>query len=188
MHSCALNAIKLPLRMLRNKRQTLHRSKSVCSLPANSARMTCRNRQVTETCDSTGPNNRTKYIYDGNGQRVQKAVGGGLTTTYVYGAAGDLTSEFVSGTPPSNPCTTCYIVSDTLGSTRLMMAASSGSIVALHDYLPFGEEISGSSTAGLTIQGRSSPARSGTLRRASIFSERGTTAARRGDLPVQIQR
>jgi len=75
MHSCALNAIKLPLRMLRNKRQTLHRSKSVCSLPANSARMTCRNRQVTETCDSTGPNNRTKYSYDGEGRRVQETTG-----------------------------------------------------------------------------------------------------------------
>jgi len=108
---------------------------------------------VTETCDSTGPNNRTKYIYDGSGQRVQKVVGGGLTTTYVYGAAGDLTSEFVSGTPPSNPCTTCYIVSDTLGSTRLMMDASSGSIVALHDYLPFGEEISGSPVRPGTLYG-----------------------------------
>jgi RHS repeat-associated protein len=92
--------------------------------------MACRNRRVNDNCGSIEPGNRTKYTYD---------------------AAGDLTSEFVSGTPPANPCTTCYIVSDTLGSTRLMMDASTGNVVALHDYLPFGEEIAGA------------PARPGTL-------------------------
>jgi RHS repeat-associated protein len=107
------------------------------------------NRLKTSTLNSI----TTSYIYDGSGQRVQKAVGGGLTTTYVYDAAGDLTSEFVSGTPPTNPCTTCYVVSDTLGSTRLMMDAGSGNIVALHDYLPFGEEISGSPVRPGTLYG-----------------------------------
>jgi RHS repeat-associated protein len=107
------------------------------------------NRLTSSTLNSI----KTTYTYDGSGQRVQKATAGGSTTTYVYDAAGDLTSELVSGTPPTNPCTTCYIASDTLGSTRLMMDASNGNLVALHDYLPFGEEIAGSPVRPGTLYG-----------------------------------
>jgi RHS repeat-associated protein len=42
------------------------------------------------------------------------------------------------GTTP--PCGTCYISTDHLGSTRLV-TGDNASIIARHDYLPFGEEI-----------------------------------------------
>jgi len=80
----------------------------------------------------------TSYSYDGDGRRVQK-TSGGVTTTYVYDAAGQLAAEYVNGTPPAEPCTTCYLTTDQLGSTR-MVTDSAGNLVSLHDYLPFGEE------------------------------------------------
>jgi len=82
-----------------------------------------------------------QYFYDGDGRRVQKVASGGSTTSYVYDVAGNLAAEYVSGTAPTLACTTCYLVQDTLGSTRMMLDASTGAPVALHDYLPFGEEI-----------------------------------------------
>jgi len=47
-------------------------------------------------------------------------------------------------------CNTCYLVGDHLGSTRLVVNES-GSVVARHDYLPFGEEIAAGS-AGRGVQ------------------------------------
>ena len=81
----------------------------------------------------------TTYTYDGNGQRVQK-IANGVTITYVYDALGKLAEEFTSGSFPTRPCTTCYLSSDHLGSTR-MVTDQNGALVSLHDYLPFGEEI-----------------------------------------------
>lgn len=82
-----------------------------------------------------------QYFYDGEGRRVQKVANGGETTTYVYDASGGLAAEYVSGTAPTPLCETCYLVQDTLGSTRVMLDARTGSLVSLHYYLPFGEEI-----------------------------------------------
>jgi len=82
----------------------------------------------------------TAYVYDGDGRRVQKTTGG-ATTTFVYDAGGNMAAEYVNGAPPAAPCGTCYLVADHLGSTRAVVDATSGKIVELHDYLPFGEEI-----------------------------------------------
>jgi hypothetical protein len=69
----------------------------------------------------------------------------GATTVYVYDAFGKLAAEYASS-PVQAPCTTCYLVWDQLGSTRLV-TDQNGNVVARHDYLPFGEEIAGG-TAG----------------------------------------
>ncbi len=79
-----------------------------------------------------------QYFYDGEGRRVKK-VDGGETTVFVYNANGQLVAEYSSNAQPvSNPTT--YLTSDTLGSPRVNTGAD-GSVVARHDYLPFGEEI-----------------------------------------------
>jgi len=81
------------------------------------------------------------YAYDGLGERVTKSVAGGITTAYVHDVFGNLAAEYTSGgTPPTPPCTTCYLSWDHLGSTR-MMTDQNGNPVARHDYLPFGVEI-----------------------------------------------
>ena len=105
--------------------------------------------------------------YDGLGQRVGKAPWSGSSTTYVYDAFGQLAAEYngsswsrdyirLGGGPliasenaSATICTTCYFSYDHLGSVRLV-TDQNGNVVARHDYLPFGEEIS----AG--IDGRSS--------------------------------
>ena len=65
---------------------------------------------------------------------------GATTTTYVYDAGGQLAAEYTSTTPPTPPCTTCYLTADHLGSTRVMTDAT-GRVWSLHDYIPFGEEV-----------------------------------------------
>ena len=88
-----------------------------------------------------------KYYYDGEGRRVkhehQVYSGGSFNTTkttvYVYDARGRLSAEY--GDPTTNtPCVTCYLTTDSLGSTRLM-TDQAGTAVARYDYLPFGQEI-----------------------------------------------
>jgi RHS repeat-associated protein len=75
------------------------------------------------------------YAYDGDGQRVQKTVGGALTT-YVYDAEGELAAEY--GTP-TDAQGTSYVSVDQLGSTRLLQ--QSLGTVRYYDYFPFGEDI-----------------------------------------------
>jgi RHS repeat-associated protein len=98
--------------------------------------------RVIEVDESSGSE---KLVYDGLGQRVQKTLPSG-TTAYVYDAFGQLAAEYTTTPQTSAPCTTCYLSTDHLGSTRLV-TDQSGSIVARHDFLPFGEEIAGG-TAG----------------------------------------
>jgi RHS repeat-associated protein len=105
------------------------------------------NRVVTVTSLATSTT-VASYAYDGEGRRVQR-VSGGATTTYVYDAKGELAAEYVTGTAPAAPCTTCYLTVDHLGSTR-MMTDNRGTLVALHDFRPFGEEVPGG------VAGRSS--------------------------------
>ena len=88
------------------------------------------------------------YSYDGEGRRVRKATGG-TTTVFVYNAVGQMVAEYSSVTPSSGG--TQYIIADHLGSTRVVMDAG-GAVIARHDYLPFGEEISsgiGGRTTGM---------------------------------------
>ena len=77
------------------------------------------------------------YAYDGEGRRVQR-IAGGATTQYVYDSQGNLVAEYSTQVPAVTG--TEYLIADHLGSTRMTTDAS-GACLALHDYLPFGEEI-----------------------------------------------
>jgi RHS repeat-associated protein len=80
----------------------------------------------------------SSYLYDGAGQRVEKTTASGQTV-YVYDAFGLLAAEYSTvGTPVL--CTTCYLTTDHLGSTRLV-ADQNGNVMGRHDYAPFGQEI-----------------------------------------------
>jgi RHS repeat-associated protein len=93
------------------------------------------NRQSGFTSTSNGS---ATYTYDGDGRRVEKTAGG-VTTTYVYDATGNLAAEY-SSQPPPMPCQTCYLTTDHLGSTRAI-TSQTGGLVSRHDFLPFGEEL-----------------------------------------------
>jgi RHS repeat-associated protein len=94
------------------------------------------------------------YVYDGEGNRVQKiscpagtrpctaAVTGAATTTYIYDAFGNLAAEYgVSSSAPAGCGTpTCYLSVDQVGSTRLVTDAN-GNAVRRYDYTPYGEEL-----------------------------------------------
>jgi RHS repeat-associated protein len=94
------------------------------------------------------------YVYDGQGQRVQKitcpagtypctaASTGATALTYVYDAFGDLAAEYggSSGTQAGCGTPTCYLSVDQLGSTRVVTDAN-GNAVRRYDYTPFGEEL-----------------------------------------------
>ncbi len=89
---------------------------------------------------ATGAGAAAQYVYDGEGRRVQKVMGG-VTTNYVYDAQGQLAVEYWTQAPASDCGTpTCYFTVDHLGSTRLV-TDSSGNPKKRFDYLPFGEEI-----------------------------------------------
>jgi RHS repeat-associated protein len=94
--------------------------------------------RVMSALDSVTQSTET-YLYDGDGQRVEKSGPAGATV-YVYDVQGRLAAEYSTASSTS-PCTTCYLSSDQLGSTRLVTDFS-GSVVGRHDYLPFGEEVS----------------------------------------------
>ncbi len=100
------------------------------------------NRQVSATEQPSLGGGQELYLYDGNGQRVEKVSVGG-NTIYVYDAFGQLAAEY-NTFASSFACTTCYDTADQLGSVR-MVTDQSGNAVTRHDYLPFGEEIAGSS-------------------------------------------
>jgi RHS repeat-associated protein len=112
------------------------------------------NRLVTATM-TTGAT--SQYVYDGNGRRVKKIVGG-VGTRFEYGAGGELIVERddATGTVTKVYCykggellaTTTngtsyeYATADHLGSPRAWTDGS-GNLVAggRHDYLPFGGEL-----------------------------------------------
>ncbi len=78
------------------------------------------------------------YSYDGDGRRVKKVVGS-ATTVLVYDAHGQMVAEYSNQAPPTSGGTS-YVTADHLGSTRLV-TDSTGTVIARHDYAPFGEEI-----------------------------------------------
>jgi RHS repeat-associated protein len=90
------------------------------------------NRQLTASIIG----NLTTYVYDGDGRRVQKITSAG-TTTFVYDAAGQLAAEYSTAGPTD--AGTSYLSDDHLGSTRLIMNATTGN--KPFDYRPFGEEL-----------------------------------------------
>ena len=77
------------------------------------------------------------YAYDGGGRRVQKTTGS-AATNFVYDAQGQLAAEDSTQLAPVHG--TEYLTADHLGSTRMTTDAS-GTPLALHDYVPFGDEI-----------------------------------------------
>jgi RHS repeat-associated protein len=79
------------------------------------------------------------YFYDGAGRRVQEVSTYNVEKVFVYDAFGQMAAEYSLGAQ-SPPCTTCYIATDHLGSTRLV-TDQNANVVGRHDYLPFGEEI-----------------------------------------------
>jgi len=82
-------------------------------------------------------NGGANYSYDGEGRRVKKVTSGG-TTIFVYDVMGHLIAEYNTATQTSSG--TSYLTEDALGTPRIITAAN-GSILARHDYLPFGEEL-----------------------------------------------
>jgi RHS repeat-associated protein len=90
-----------------------------------------------------------RYVYDGEGRRVMKlrrasqlppGAAETVESVYVYDAQGQLAVEQGPRETGTAGCTTCYRFGDHLGSTRLVTDAN-GSVVALRDYLPYGEQI-----------------------------------------------
>ena len=79
------------------------------------------------------------YGYDAEGRLVTKTTGG-VTTAYVYDVTGGLVAEYANGGSTECPSATCYLMTDHLGSTR-MLTDTSGNQLTLFDYAPFGEEL-----------------------------------------------
>ena len=105
----------------------------------NSVAYDAENRQIAVTEPASLGGGTERYYYDGTGQRVAKSGPDGSMTVFVYDAFGQLSAEY-SNLATSSPCTTCYLTSDYLGTTRLI-TDQNGQVVARHDYLPFGEEV-----------------------------------------------
>jgi len=82
-----------------------------------------------------------QYFYDGDGKRVKKFVPGtGETTVFVYDVSGKLVAEYSTVVEPPATAKVSYLTNDHLGSPRINTNAS-GTVIARHDYMPFGEEI-----------------------------------------------
>ncbi len=91
---------------------------------------------TTATCNSGNAN--AQYIYDGEGNRVQKLTAG-VTETYVYDAFGRLAAEYTTATPTVDPGS-YWRTTDHLGSTRLVTTGV-GAVYDRRDLFPFGEQI-----------------------------------------------
>jgi RHS repeat-associated protein len=105
------------------------------------------------------------YIVDGQNRRVGKKVGGALTTGFLYqnalnvvaqlDASGNVVARYVYGSKRTVPdyfttaAGTFRILSDHLGSPRVIVNASSGSIVERIDYDEFGNVTNDTAPAGL---------------------------------------
>src|SRR4051812_41974028 len=66
---------------------------------------------------------------------------------FVYDEAGKEIAEYSSVVPSSTDAKVNYLTADLLGSPRIN-TDQNGSIVARHDYMPFGEEIRASQRVG----------------------------------------
>jgi len=115
------------------------------TLGSSSLTYDAENRQTVDTDSVSG--NVTTYGYDGMCERVMKSLASGPATVYVHDAFGNPAAEYTTG-GSSSACTTCYLSWDHLGSTR-MVTDQTGAVVPYgrHDYLPFGYEIPGGTSA-----------------------------------------
>ncbi len=77
-------------------------------------------------------------VYDGLGQRVQ-TTSNGVTQNLVYDASGQIVADY--GAQLIGTGGVQYVMTDHQGSTRVITNGA-GTVVARHDYQPFGEEIS----------------------------------------------
>ncbi len=95
-----------------------------------------------------------EYYYDGDGRRVKKRVyeGGVLTeeTVFVYDAFGKLVAEYSTLVEGAERARVNYLTQDHLGSPRINTDRD-GRVVARHDYMPFGEEITSAITPQRTV-------------------------------------
>ena len=113
---------------------------------------------------SNGGAQQNYYVYDGDGRRVRRIVGG-EETWQVYGIDGELLAEYklTNGTPEATPSKeygyrngqllivgdkaenkVWWLVTDHLGTSRIEVdqtGALTSSSLKRHDYLPFGEEV-----------------------------------------------
>jgi RHS repeat-associated protein len=87
-------------------------------------------------CPNSTGSGRTRYVYDGLGNRVQKIDQNGNATTYVYDAFGNLAAEYAG---PVSTAGTQYVTVDDLGSTRLVMTGTQAT--ERHDFEPFGRDL-----------------------------------------------
>jgi len=93
------------------------------------------------TITTTGAMQPTaQYFYDGDGRRVKKVVGTEVTV-FVYNALNQMVAEYASNPQPGVTPTT-YVTADNQGTPRVT-TSESGSVIARHDYLPYGEELNG---------------------------------------------
>jgi RHS repeat-associated protein len=99
------------------------------------------NRLIQASQPASAGGGQVQYGYDAEGKRITKSFLSGPSTVYVYDVFGNLAAEYSSAPLTTAPaCGTCYLSTDHLGSTRLV-TGENGSVMARHDYLPFGEEI-----------------------------------------------
>jgi RHS repeat-associated protein len=99
------------------------------------------NRLIQASQPASAGGGQVQYSYDAEGKRITKSFLSGPSTVYVYDVFGSLAAEYSSAPLTTAPvCGTCYLSTDHLGSTRLV-TGENGSVIARHDYLPFGEEI-----------------------------------------------
>lgn len=101
----------------------------------------CAGQRVQTTVGST---TRT-MVYDAFGQNVAEYSGSTLDREHIY-RSGSLLAIYEAGTSALK-----YVLTDVQGSTRAILN-SSGTVLARHDYLPFGEEIG--SGVGLRTSGQ----------------------------------
>jgi len=99
---------------------------------------------------SNGGGTVGEYHYDGDGKRIKKHVpASGETTIFVYDAGGKLIGEYSTIVANSTDAKVNYLTADVLGSPRVNTDAT-GSVIARHDYHPFGEEITAEGTRSLS--------------------------------------
>lgn len=102
--------------------------------------------------------NTATYVYDALGHRIQKIVSG-VSTQYYYDPSGNMIADYDDGCGATcwneayvyingqmkaeyTSSTTYFVHPDMLGSTRLVTAFPTPSIIDCNDYYPFGELIS----------------------------------------------
>ena len=89
-------------------------------------------------------------IYDATGQRVATQINAEGWNYLVYDIFGQLVAEY--GAAVSNESGVRFIMGDHQGSTRALISTS-GTVLARHDYLPFGEEVQADTGLRTTAQG-----------------------------------